>query len=236
MDHHEDRLNHPLRETQEMRVPPEGHAGRSDRTDAERADRGVRETESDASSTPGASNLAGEAAGGIGGTVAGAALGTLIAGPVGAAVGVIAGAVGGWWAGRAATDKNELYTEADDEYYRGRYESLPDRPADRGFDEVRPAYCLGHYAACNPDYSGRSFEEVEADLQRGWTDDLSSRYGEWGTMRGHAREAYLDRRENRHDSALRDSDRTRAAEARERVRDRMSSALDGLRRDDTVGY
>lgn len=60
----------------------------------------------------------------------------------------------------------------------------------RSYDDVRPAYQIGHLAGRNPDYQGRSFDEIEPDLQRGWTPDVSSRYGAWHEVRDYARSAY----------------------------------------------
>ena len=131
----------------------------------------------------------GEAAGGISGVLAGAAIGS-VGGPIGTIIGGIAGAVSGWWAGRAISEAASRFTHDDDAAYRTHYEGSPNRLADRGYDDVRPAYQLGHIAGMNPDYSGRSFDEVEGDLRRGWTDDVSARYGSWDSVRGYARDAY----------------------------------------------
>ena len=60
----------------------------------------------------------------------------------------------------------------------------------RGYDDVRPAYQIGHLAGRNPDYAGRSFDDVEPDLQRGWTPEVSARYGAWHEVRDYARSAY----------------------------------------------
>ena len=131
----------------------------------------------------------GEAAGGISGALAGAALGSL-GGPVGTIIGGLAGAIGGWWAGRAIADAAHHYTDADDSYYRTHFESSRSGLADRRNDDVRPAYQLGHLAGRNPDYAGRSFDEVEGDLRRGWSDDVRARHGDWDAVRPYARDAY----------------------------------------------
>lgn len=136
-----------------------------------------------------AGNLIGEAVGGVSGIATGMALGSL-GGPIGAVIGGLAGAIGGWWSGRAISEAAHHYTEADDSLYRSQYEGSSGRLADRSYDDVRPAYQLGHLAAHNPDYSGRSFDEVETDLRRGWTDDVRSRHGEWDSVRPYARDAY----------------------------------------------
>ncbi len=141
---------------------------------------------------PTVADLVGEAAGGISGVLAGAAIGS-VAGPIGTIIGGIAGAVGGWWGGRAISEGIERLTEDDETYYRKHYESSPDRPVTRTYDDVRPAYHLGHIAGMNPEYEGRQFEEVEAELQRGWSDDVRGRYGEWDAVRGFV-EAGFNRR------------------------------------------
>ena len=45
-------------------------------------------------------------------------------------------------------------------------------------------------AAHNPDYYGRSFDEVERDLQHGWHDDVRTRHGEWTSVRPYARAGF----------------------------------------------
>jgi len=131
----------------------------------------------------------GEAAGGIAGVVAGAAIGSP-AGPIGMIIGGIAGAVGGWWAGRAVANAADRYSATDDEYYRNHYAATDARLADRSYEDVRPAYQLGHIAGHNPEYAGMTFEAVEPDLQRGWDAHTSAAHGDWRQVRGYARDAY----------------------------------------------
>ena len=145
---------------------------------------------------PTVADLVGEAAGGITGVLAGAAVGSL-AGPIGTIVGGIAGAIGGWWSGRAISEAVERLTEDDETYYRQHFGSAERRAADRSYDDARPAYHLGHIAGMNPEYRGRRFEEIEADLQRGWTDEVRSRYGEWDAVRGFVEAGFNRRREDR---------------------------------------
>lgn len=140
-------------------------------------------------SNPDAGDLVGEAAGGVSGVLTGAAIGS-VGGPVGTIIGGIAGAMGGWWAGRAISEAAESLTDEDDSYYRKHYESSATRPADRTYDHVRPAYHLGHIASRNPEYSGRSWEEIEPHIQRGWNDDVAKSHGSWDSMRPYAREGY----------------------------------------------
>lgn len=136
---------------------------------------------------PGVADHVGEAAGGISGVLAGAAIGS-VAGPVGTIIGGIAGAMGGWWTGRAVAEAATSITSDDDSYYRKHYEGSSNRLADRGYDDVQPAYHLGHLASRNPDYKSRSFDQVEGDLKRGWSSD--SKRGSWDQMRGYAQEGY----------------------------------------------
>ena len=135
---------------------------------------------------PGVADHVGEAAGGVSGVVAGAAIGSAV-GPVGTVIGGILGAMGGWWSGRAVAEAATAITTDDDRFYRTQFESSPNRGS-RTYDQVKPAYYLGHVASRNPDYSNRSFEEIETDLRRGWTSD--SKYGSWDDARGFAREGF----------------------------------------------
>jgi hypothetical protein len=132
----------------------------------------------------------GETSGGFLGAAGGLSLGAM-AGPVGAVLGGIAGAIGGWWAGRGIAD---TLTPDDEAFFRSHYETasplLADRAPRRDFDAVRPAYVAGHLAGRNPDYAGRSFEQVEGDLRCGWGDDVAARCGEWPGVRDSARAAF----------------------------------------------
>ena len=158
---------------------------------------------------PGVADHVGEAAGGLGGVTAGAAIGSL-AGPIGTVIGGIAGAVGGWWTGRAVAEAATAVTTEDDDYYRKHYESSP--IADRSYDQVRPAYHVGHIAARNPDYRGRSFDDVDADLRRGWSSDHAQ---SWDSVRSYASEGY-----RRGTSAL-GSAGARVANAADDLKDRI---------------
>jgi hypothetical protein len=138
---------------------------------------------------PSAGDGVGEAVGGIGGVLAGAAIGSL-GGPVGTLIGGIAGALGGWWSGRAVAEATGALSRDDDEYYRKIWEGTLNRPADRSFEDVRPAYYLGHVAAHNPDYASKEWNEVQQDLQRGWNEEQTRRYGAWSTVSGYASEGF----------------------------------------------
>jgi hypothetical protein len=142
---------------------------------------------------PGVGDHVGEAAGGISGVLTGAAIGSA-GGPIGTIIGGIAGAVGGWWSGRAISEAATKFTHADDDHYRGHYEASPSKLADRKYEDVRPAYQLGHVASHNPDYQAKEWDAVEPDLKRGWSDDLRGKHGEWDQVRGYAKDAYTRNR------------------------------------------
>jgi hypothetical protein len=190
-------------------------------------------------SNPSVADEIGEGVGGIGGALAGAAVGSL-AGPVGTLIGGIAGAMGGWWTGRAITEATSNLTQDDDNFYRSHYESS-NRLADRGFEDVRPAYHLGHVAAHNPDYANRSWSDVEGDLQRGWNSDTSRRYGEWSAVSGYASEGFnrgrsklgtaAERTDNAMHRAGNAAENTfdRAATGAERVGNKAANAVDDFK-------
>ena len=138
-------------------------------------------------------DVVGEVTGGVAGAATGAAIGSL-GGPVGTLIGALAGALGGWWSGRAISEAASSFTDEDESYYREYHSTaatrVADRPATHSYDDVRPAYQLGHLASRNPDYANRSFDEVETDLQRGWTGDVATRHGDWTSVRSYARDAY----------------------------------------------
>ena len=132
------------------------------------------------------SKTVGESAGGFVGASTGLAIGA-IGGPLGAVIGGLAGAVGGWWAGREIAG---AITTEDDDAFRRHFESTPERLADRPYEQIRPAYVAGHLAGRNPEYAGRSFENVESDLRCGWNDEVIEQCGEWPAVRRYARVAF----------------------------------------------
>ena len=180
----------------------------------------------------------GEAAGGVSGGLAGAAIGS-IGGPVGTLIGGLAGVIGGWWAGRSIAEAAKDYGDVDDRYYRTHYDGA--RAGSRSFDDVRPAYQLGHIASRNPDYRGRDFDTVERDLRRGWSDEIGARHGDWASVRDYAREGYARGTSTLAatsagavDSTVRTKDRLdnigdRSAHAADRVATGLEAGVDNLK-------
>ena len=183
---------------------------------------------------PGTGDKIGEAVGGVSGVVTGAAIGSA-GGPIGTIIGGIAGAVGGWWAGRTVSEAASRFNEHDDNNYRQAYESRSDRLADRTYDDVRPAYQLGHLASANPDYNGKNFEAIETDLQRGWSNDLRAHHGDWAAVRPYAEEAYRSRTSVSSREALNRIDNSsenladRAADTTRKVTNRIIDAADNVK-------
>ncbi|MES2525367.1 MAG: glycine zipper domain-containing protein [Gemmatimonadota bacterium] len=137
------------------------------------------------------------ATGGTGGAVAGAALGSIV-GPIGTIIGGLAGAVGGWWAGKHLADSH-AFNQEDDEFYQTHHQSnysatssatnttdrsTGSRPA---YNDVRPAYQLGHLAGVNPDYQSRSFDEVEPHLSSAYS---TAGQNDWTSVRQYAQDAW----------------------------------------------
>ena len=95
-----------------------------------------------------------------GGMAAGAAVGT-VAGPVGTVVGAAVGAVVGGLAGKAAGEAIDPTVE--EAYWRSNYVSQPYYEKGRSYDDYAPAYKAGYEGRSQ--FSGRSFEDVEGDLE-----------------------------------------------------------------------
>ena len=126
-------------------------------------------------------------AGGVAGAAGGAAIGSAV-GPIGTLIGAIAGAAGGWWAGKNVAEKASGF-DAEDDYFKSRFASSTNQSGFT-YERARPVYQLGYLASQNPDYTGRSFEEIEPELRRGWTHDMQSQYGKWEDVRGYAVDAF----------------------------------------------
>jgi hypothetical protein len=122
----------------------------------------------------------GEGLGGVTGGALGVGLGALL-GPAGMIVGGLAGAAGGWWAGRGLARATDDFSDETDEHYRRLHEA---RYADRAsFDDARGFYNFGRLARRNPDYEGRSFDEVEPEIRRGWRDEGAGPFRSWDEVR-----------------------------------------------------
>jgi hypothetical protein len=132
------------------------------------------------------SHPAGTALGGTGGAAAGGTLGALAGGPIGAAIGAIVGGVAGAYGGRVAAEN--LNPEDEDSYWRENYYKLDYiRPEDR-YEDYAPAYRYGRDARIR--YRDRSFEDVDAMLERDWETVKGDSRLAWDHARHAVRDAW----------------------------------------------
>jgi hypothetical protein len=108
---------------------------------------------------------------------------------MGSMLGTVGRTVGGWWAQRSPDDAVNSFSEEQDRSCRQHFEQVH-RSNSQHYDAVRPLYQFGHLAGSNPDYQGRSFEDVEVDLKNAWTGDASQKYGDWSTVRDYVGTGY----------------------------------------------
>jgi hypothetical protein len=121
--------------------------------------------------------------GAAGGGITGAAIGAA-AGPVGAAVGAIAGAIIGGMAGK---DIAESYDPtAEDAYWREHFRTRPYVRPEDSYERFQPAYRYGWESRMAQ--AGRTFEEVEPELQQRWTTAAPNLT--WDTARFATRDAW----------------------------------------------
>ena len=110
--------------------------------------------------TPGAHPVGTGLGAAAGGMAAGAAVGT-VAGPVGTAIGAAVGAVAGGLAGKAIAEKIDPTVE--EAYWAGQYENEAYYDERYSYQDYQPGYRTGWEGRAR--YSGRTFDEVERDLQ-----------------------------------------------------------------------
>jgi hypothetical protein len=101
-------------------------------------------------------------------------------------VGALALAGGAWWLSRKLSETVSEMSEEEERDCRTYYESHPVRST-VPYEQARTVYVIGYAAARNPDYSGRSYEDVEPHLRSGFT---GSRAGSYDTLRDFTRRGY----------------------------------------------
>ena len=113
-----------------------------------------------------------------GGMAFGAAVGT-VAGPLGMAVGALVGAVAGGLAGKGVAEA--IDPTAEDAYWRANYASRAYATPRDSYDDWGPAYAysVAHYNR----NVGRSFDDVESELERGWDEARGQSSMEWTRAR-----------------------------------------------------
>ncbi len=126
-----------------------------------------------------------------GGAATGAAIGA-VGGPVGAVIGAIAGGIAGGLAGKEVAEAIDPTVE--DQYWRQNYHNRPYANKDAAYDDYGPAYRYGWEARSK--MADRKYDDVEADLERGWENARSSSRIGWHEARPAVRDAW-DRVDNR---------------------------------------
>lgn len=100
-------------------------------------------------------------------------------------LGGLALAGGAYWAGKKAYAALSESKE-EETHYRTHFEAHPAR-ATVTYPQARTYYVIGYTAARNPSYTGRTFDEVEAELRGGFT---GSRAAHYESMRDFCRFGY----------------------------------------------
>lgn len=121
----------------------------------------------------------------LGGAAAGAATGT-VAGPVGTVIGAAVGAVVGGLAGKGVAESIDPTRE--DAYWRENYKGRPYVDASSTFDDYGPAY--GYGVASYGKYEGRSFDDSELELSRGWDAARGKSSLSWDRAKNATRDAW----------------------------------------------
>ena len=131
----------------------------------------------------------GNAMGGIAGRMGDAAVNVM-----GSMISTAAGLLGGWWSDRTPEEVSRNFNEQADSSCRTHFENTARENKARknsSYDNVRPLYQFGHLAGGNPDYQGRSFEEVEPELKTAWSGEPATTYGSWDDVQEYIRTGFV---------------------------------------------
>jgi hypothetical protein len=134
----------------------------------------------------------GETVGGFAGQAAGRATDTVM-NLAGSVFGPAAQQLGDWFTGPDANRAASTFDADRDRACRQHYTSRASTGSGStgasggtragGYESTRPLYQFGHLAGQNPDYQGRSFREVEPELERAWSQGMGERHGRWSEVR-----------------------------------------------------
>lgn len=131
----------------------------------------------------------GEAVGGMVGRTAGRANDAAM-NAVGSLLGSAMNQLGEWWASADAQRASGSFGDAEDRACRDHFRS---RGPDAEYSSARTQYQFGHVARQNPGYQGKSFREVEPELERAWAEAGRERFGEWPNVRDRVEFGYTHR-------------------------------------------
>jgi hypothetical protein len=82
----------------------------------------------------------------------------------------------------------EGWGQAHDAHWQTIFGSRPYAKADRGYEHYRPAYRYGTEASLR--HQGREWNEVESDLERGWTGARGDSTSAWHDVKDAVRDAW----------------------------------------------
>jgi len=120
-----------------------------------------------------------------GGMAAGAAAGT-VAGPLGTVAGAAVGAIVGGLAGKGIAEK--IDPTAEEAYWAAQHKSEPYYDKSYTFQDYQPGYRTGWEGRAR--HQGRTFDEVERDLQTDYQRNRGQSRLEWENSRHAARAAW----------------------------------------------
>ncbi|MCU0546248.1 MAG: hypothetical protein MUE44_29455 [Oscillatoriaceae cyanobacterium Prado104] len=126
--------------------------------------------------------------GAAGAGAAGAAIGGAVGGPVGAVVGAVVGAFSGGLVGKGVAEAIDPTVE--DAYWRDNYNSRPYAEANVTYDDYQPAYRTGYEGYSRYGNTGKSFNEIEMDLQRDYETNRGKSNVKWEKAKHAARDAW----------------------------------------------
>jgi hypothetical protein len=106
--------------------------------------------------------------------------------PVGTAIGAVVGAVAGGLAGKGVAEAIDPTVE--ESYWRDNYASRPYVEEGASFDDYGPAYRHGVNAFTRS--NGRTFEQSESDLERGWEKVKGDSSLSWDEARDASRDSW----------------------------------------------
>jgi hypothetical protein len=125
-------------------------------------------------------------AAGIGAAIAtGAVVGSVV-GPVGTAIGIAVGAVAGGLAGKGVAE--EINPTVEENYWRENYAGRPYVTEGASREDFAPAYRYGWES--HDRYPDKSFDDVEADLERDWEQKKGASRLRWADAKPASRDAW----------------------------------------------
>jgi len=119
---------------------------------------------------------------------AGAAIGGAIGGPVGAVVGAVVGAFSGGLAGKGVAEAIDPTVE--DTYWQNNYSSRSYADTSTTYEDYQPAYRTGYEGYSRYGGTGKSFNDIENDLQRDYETNRGKSNLQWEKAKPATRDAW----------------------------------------------